>query len=250
MWENDRLVLLLYDLAICVVALVLSADLLWGRWTEATVADFVTQVGARPDLDTLAGALQHALGDPSVALGYWLPDQHRYVDDAGQPFELPSDDSSRVVIRVDEHGEPVAVLIKDGAVQQDERLLTDVTAALRLALGNARLRAHVRANITELGIARRRLVEAADAQRRQLESELDGGPQRRLSETSRLLEHVDAKAEGGLRERLTPCGPSWRPRRPSCAIWRTESGLPRWSRADWPPPFRCSSRRPSRTRWT
>ena len=162
-WENDRLVLLLYDLAICVVALVLSADLLWGRWTEATVADFVTQVGARPDLGTLTGALQRALGDPSVALGYWLPDQHRYVDDAGQSFELPLDDSSRIVIRVEEHGEPVAVLIKDGAVQQDERLLADITAALRLALGNARLRAQVRANITELGIARRRLVEAADA---------------------------------------------------------------------------------------
>ena len=129
-WENDRLVLLLYDLAICVVALVLSADLLWGRWTEATVADFVTQVGARPDLDTLAGALQHALGDPSVALGYWLPDQHRYVDDAGRPIELPAVDSSRVVVRIDEHGEPVAALIKDGAIHQDERLLADIAAAL------------------------------------------------------------------------------------------------------------------------
>jgi signal transduction histidine kinase len=203
-WENDRLVLLLYDLAICVVAVVLAGDLLWGRWTDATVADFVTQVGARPDLHTLAGALQHALGDPSVELVYWLPDQHRYVDDAGQPTEMPLDDSSRVVVRVEEHGEPVAVLIKDRAVHQDERLLADVTAALRLALGNARLRAQVRANITELGIARRRLVEAADGQRRQLESELDGGPQRRLSEMSRLLETVDAKVEGGLRERLTP----------------------------------------------
>jgi signal transduction histidine kinase len=203
MWENDRLVLLLYDVAICVVALVLSADLLWGRWTEATVADFVTQVGARPDLDTLTGALQDALGDPSVALGYWLPDQHRYIDDAGQPYELPAEHSSRDVIRVDEHGEPVAVLIKDGAVHQDERLLADVTAALRLALGNARLRAQVRANITELGIARRRLVEAADGQRRQLESELDGGPRRMLSETSRLLENVDAQAGASLRERLT-----------------------------------------------
>jgi signal transduction histidine kinase len=203
-WENDRLVLLLYDLAICVVALVLAADLLWGRWTEATVADFVTQVGARPDPATLTGALQHALGDPSVALGYWLPDQHRYVDDAGQSFELPAEDSNRIAIRVEEHGEPVAVLIKDGAVQQDERLLADVTAALRLALGNARLRAQVRANITELAIVRRRLVEVADGQRRQLESELDGGPQRRLSEMSRILENVEAKVEGGLRERLTP----------------------------------------------
>ena len=203
-WENDRLVLLLYDLAICVVALVLAADLLWGRWTEATVADFVTQLGARPDLGTLAGALQHALGDPSVALGYWLSDQHRYVDDAGRPLELPAVDSSRVVVRIDEHGEPVAVLIKDGAIHQDERLLADIAAALRLALGNARLRAQVRANINQLSITRRRLVEAADGQRRQLESELDGGLQRQLSEMSKLLENVDSQAEAGLRERLTP----------------------------------------------
>ena len=62
----------------------------------------------------------------------------------------------------------------------------------------------MRANITELGIARRRLVEAADRQRRQLESELDGGPQRRLSEMSRLLENFDAQVDAGLRERLTP----------------------------------------------
>jgi signal transduction histidine kinase len=203
-WENDLLVLLLYDLAICVVAVVLATDLLWGRWTEATVADFVTQLGARSDPGTLAGAVQQALGDPSAALGYWLPDRHRYVDDAGQTIDLPAEDSSRVAIRVDENGEPVAVLIKDGAIHQDERLLADIMAALRLALGNARLRAQVRANITELGIARRRLVEAADGQRQRLESELDEGPQHQLSETSQILENLDAQAEASLRERLAP----------------------------------------------
>ena len=168
------------------------------------MADFVTQVGARPDLGTLTGALQRALGDPSVALGYLVAGPAPLRRRCWPVVRAALDDSSRVVIRVEEHGEPVAVLIKDGAVQQDERLLADITAALRLALGNARLRAQVRANITELGIARRRLVEAADGQRRQLESELDGGPQRRLSEMSRILENVDAKVEGGLRERLTP----------------------------------------------
>jgi signal transduction histidine kinase len=79
-------------------------------------------------------------------------------------------------------------------------LLADVTAALRLALSNARLRAQVRANLSQLSTARRRLVEAGDAQRRKLESELDGGPQRELFETSQLLESAD----GDLRERLAP----------------------------------------------
>jgi signal transduction histidine kinase len=199
-WKNDLLVLLLYDLAICVVAVVLTADLLWGRWTEATVADFVTQLGARPNTDTLSEALQNALGDPTATLGYWMPDQRRYVDDRGRALQVPPDDPTRVAIDVDEHGEPVAALVHDASVHLDEQLLADVTAALRLALGNERLRAHVRANLSQLDSARRRLVEAGDAQRRRLESELDGGPQRQLSETSRLLQTAGAD----LQERLAP----------------------------------------------
>jgi signal transduction histidine kinase len=199
-WENDLLVLLLYDLAICVVAAVLAADLLWGRWSEATVADFVTQLGARPDLDTLAGALQNALGDPSATLGYWMPDLRRYVDDSGRPLQVPPDDPARVAIQIDEHDQPVAALVHDAVLRLDEQLLADVTAALRLALGNARLRAQVRANVNQLSTVRRRLVEAGDAQRRKLESDLDGGPQRQLFETSQLLESADAD----LRERLAP----------------------------------------------
>jgi signal transduction histidine kinase len=199
-WENDLLVLLLYDLAICVVAVVLAADLLWGRWTDATVADFVTQLGARADLGTLASALQHALGDPTATVGYWMPSQSRYVDDRGRSLQVPPDDPARVAIQIDENDQPVAVLIRDAALRLDEQLLADVAAALRLALANARLRAQVRANLNELGTARRRLVEAGDAQRMKLESELDGGPQRQLFETSQLLESADAD----LRKRLAP----------------------------------------------
>jgi signal transduction histidine kinase len=199
-WKNDLLVLLLYDLAICVVAVVLAADLLWGRWSEATVADFVTQLGARPDPDTLTGALQNALGDPTATLGYWMPDQHRYVDDRGRQLQVPPDDPARVAIQIDEHDQPVAALVHDAAFRPDEQLLADVIATLRLALGNARLRAQVRANVHQLSTVRRRLVEAGDAQRRKLESELDGGPQRQLFETSQLLESADAD----LRKRLAP----------------------------------------------
>ena len=72
-WQNDRLILLLYDLAICLVALLLTADLLWGRWTEATVADFVTQLGVRPDAGTLSTAIRRALGDPTPPLASGSP---------------------------------------------------------------------------------------------------------------------------------------------------------------------------------
>ena len=247
-WENDRLVLLLYDLAICVVALVLAADLLWGRWTEATVADFVTQLGARPDLGTLAGALQRALGDPTVALGYWLPDQHRYVDDAWPAVPAASGrsdpDCRSTSTSTDE---PVAVLIQDAAIQQDEQLLADVTAALRLALGNARLRAQVRANLSR---ARHRAAAPGRGGRRSAQA---AGIRAGRRAATPAVRDVPTPRERRRQPTPTcgngsrPCWPSWRLRRPSCAIWRTASGLPHWSRAGWPPRFRCSSGRPSRT---
>jgi signal transduction histidine kinase len=202
-WERDRLVLLVYDVAICTVAILLAADLLWGRWTEATVADFVTQLGARPDAGTLSLAVQRALGDPTVVIGFWLPDQRRYVDDRGAPFEPPPNNRpDRSAIKVDDAGQPAALLVHDAATSYDQQLITDVTTALRIALGNARLQAQVRANVVELARARRRLVEAADAQRRQLEADLASGPQRGLSETARWFEQALATSDPDLRSRL------------------------------------------------
>ena len=202
LWQSDRLVLLLYDLVICAVALVLTADLVWGRWTEATVADFVTQLGARPDAGTLCLAVQHALGDPTAAIGFWLADQRRYVDDHGAPFEPPTDRPDRSVIEVDDAGQPAALLVHDAARSYDQQLVTEVTAALRVALGNARLQAHLRAGVVELGRARRRLVEAGDAQQRELEADLAHGPQRRLARTANWLELALVTADPDLRSRL------------------------------------------------
>ena len=201
LWQYDRLVLMLYDLVICVAALLLAADLLSGRWTEATVADFVTQLGARPDAGTLSIAVQRTLGDPTAQIGFWLTDQHRYVDDRGAPFK-PTERADRAVIEIDDHGQPAALLVQDAALSHDQQLTQDVVAALRLALGNARLQTDVRAHVVELSRVRRRLVETADLQQRQLEADLAGGPQRRLSEAARLLARASSEADPGLRARL------------------------------------------------
>lgn len=201
-WQSDRLILLLYDLAICLVALLLTADLLWGRWTEATVADFVTQLGARPDAGTLSTAIRRALDDPTAAVGFWLPDQRRYVDDSGAPFDPPTDPTRRAVIEINDPGEPAAMLVHDTTAAHDPQLITDVTVAVRIALGNARLRARIRAGVVELGQARRRIVESADAQRRQLEADLDVGPRRRLTALTSLLEQAETEADPGRREKL------------------------------------------------
>ena len=107
-WDADRPVLLAYDLTICAVAIVLTADLLWGRWTDATVADLVTQLGGRADTVGLQGELQRTLGDPTLTVGYWVEEVGGYVDDAGRVVDVGGDGLAVTIIK--DGGEPVAVL--------------------------------------------------------------------------------------------------------------------------------------------
>ncbi|MFG1625287.1 sensor histidine kinase [Kribbella sp. NPDC049227] len=190
-WEADRLVLFVYDTTIAVLALVLTADLRSGRWTDATLSDLVTQLGGGgPGTGGLRGELQQALGDPTLVVGYWVPDQAQYVDERGVPLALPDAEDGRSTTTVTDGGEPIAVLVDDNAVLDDHKLVAGVSAALNLAVANARMRAEVQARVSALAASRRRIVEAADAQRRALEAELALGAERRLGQVARLVADV------------------------------------------------------------
>ncbi|MGH6691614.1 MAG: sensor histidine kinase, partial [Gammaproteobacteria bacterium] len=200
-WDADRQVLLAYDVTICAVAVVLTADLLWGRWTDATMADLVTQLGGRSDTAGLQGELRRALGDRTLTVGYWLAEAGEYVDDAGAVVEVGGQDG-RAVTTVEDGGGPVAVLVHDPAVLDDQALVDGATSALRLAVTNVRMRAQVRARVGELAAARRRIVEAADAQRRALESELAAGAERRLDAVAGLLDELHDRVDDSVRMAL------------------------------------------------
>ncbi|MFF4353047.1 sensor histidine kinase [Streptomyces sp. NPDC001530] len=201
-WGADRAVLLVYDAAVCLVVTWLTVDLLYGRWTEATVADLVTQLGLRTDTAGLQAQLARALGDPGLTLGYWVPWQHAYVDEAGRPLDVDRRAAGRVATTVENDREPIAVLIHDPAVLDDHHLVDGATAALRLAVANARMRAEIRARVAELATSRRRIVEAADAQRRALEAELATGAQRHLAQAGLHLAAFEAEAGEELRATL------------------------------------------------
>jgi signal transduction histidine kinase len=186
-WDADREVLWAYDVVIACLAVVLLVDLLRGRWADAVVADLVVDLGKRADTRTLQDELGRALGDRSLVLGYWLPEEGRYVDDAGRRVELPEPGAGRAITPITSDGEPVAVLVHDKAVLEDPALVESVASAARLAVSNARLQAEVRARVLELAASRRRIVEAADAQRRRLGRELHEGAERRLAGVAGLL---------------------------------------------------------------
>jgi signal transduction histidine kinase len=194
-WDADRAVLWAYDVVIASVAIVLLVDLLRGRWTEAVVTGLVVDLGAGGDGATLRAKLASALGDPSLVVGYRLAVADSFVDDAGRPVDLPAPESGRAMTRIDDRGESLAVLVHDAELLTDRRLVESVAAAARVAVANARLQAEAQTRAGELEASRRRIVEAADAQRRRLEEQLRLGAERRLETVATLL----ADARGGAR---------------------------------------------------
>ena len=171
--------LLVYELALCVLAGGLLADLLVAPWQRAVVTDLVVELGEARS-GTLRGELSRALGDPSLEIGYWLPDRGAYVDAGGRALSLPDPGSGRSVTVVEHDRQPVAVLLHDPAVLEDPGLLEAVTAAAQLAVSNARLQGEVQARVEELAASRRRILEARDEERRRLERRLHEGAEQRL----------------------------------------------------------------------
>jgi signal transduction histidine kinase len=187
--------LLANEAALVVLAVSLLAGLLRWPWERAEVTDFVVELGEARS-GTLREALARALGDPTLELGYWLPESGAYVDVAGHRLELPAAGSDRAVTRVERDGQAVAVLVHDPAVLDDPGLVEAVAAAARLAASNARLQAEVRAQVSELQESRRRLVRAGDEERRRLEQRLHQGAERRLVALGQILEPTCGSASG------------------------------------------------------
>ena len=193
--EVNRALLVLNEVALCVLAGGLLAGLLVAPWQRATVADLVVELGEARS-GTVRGQLSRALGDPSLEIGYWLPDRAAYVNAEGHMLALPDASSGRSVTMVEREGQPVAALVHDPAVLEDPGLLEAVTAAARLAAANARLRAEVRARVEELAASRRRILEARDEERRRLERRLREGAEARLRELAVTLRRGQGSVSG------------------------------------------------------
>jgi signal transduction histidine kinase len=187
--------LLVYEVALCVFAGGLLAGLIVAPWQQAAVADLVVELGEARS-GTVRGQLSRALGDPSLEIGYWLPDRAVFVDADGRVFALPDAGSGRSVTVVERQGQPVAVLVHDPAVLADPGLLEAVTSAAQLAAANARLRTEVQARVEELAASRRRILAAGDEERRRLERRLHDGAEARLGELAVTLGRGQASASG------------------------------------------------------
>ena len=170
--------------------------LLRSRLSRAdAVSEFVAGLGEVDPRQGLRDAIAQALGDPSLSLAYWVPDQERYVDADGHPVELPSPGGDMSCIEVEHEGRPVATICHDAGLDAEPELIQTVAAAASLALENERLNVELRARVEELRASRARIVEAADEERRRLERDLHDGAQQRLVSLALNLRLASSKLD-------------------------------------------------------
>jgi signal transduction histidine kinase len=141
------------------------------------VRSLVARLADLPERADLRDALADALGDPTLRLAFWLPEQERYVDAAGAPVVVGSD---QMVTEIERDGRRVAAIVHDRALAEHTETVQAAGAATALLLENQRLDAELRAHIVELRASRTRIVEAADTERRRIERNLHDGAQSRL----------------------------------------------------------------------
>ena len=161
----------------------------------AAVVSIAIQEGAGRLLRSLAQALLRSeaagegpvremlaerLGDRSLNIAYWLPDREMFVDERGHPVDLPVSGSGRAWTAVEREGNRVAAIVHDAELDATPELVHAAASAAALALDNERLKADLRARLEELRHSRRRIVEAADDARRQIERDLHDGAQQQL----------------------------------------------------------------------
>jgi signal transduction histidine kinase len=170
------------------------AVLLQRRLARGAVAGLVVELGEASASVDLREALRRALGDPSLELAYWVPARARYVDSSGHPVELPSA-AERTATVVERDGQPIAALIHDPALAENNELVQSVCAAAGLTLENARLQAELRARLAELQASRARLVAATETERRRIERDLHDGTQQRLVSIAMTLGFAEAKLD-------------------------------------------------------
>jgi signal transduction histidine kinase len=174
------------------------AGLLRSRLAQAgAMSALVARLGQAPGPGALRNALAEALGDPSLALAYWLPDSESFVDAGGRALTLPEGGWTEVEL----HGRRIAAIVHDPTLADEPQLVRAAGAAAALALENQRLSAELRARIEELRASRARLVEAGDAERRRLERDLHDGAQSRLVSLAVKLRLAHMKAQGQLEVR-------------------------------------------------
>jgi len=160
------------------------------------VSTLVARLARSPGQDEIRAAIADALGDPSLALAYWLPEFGTYADPQGRAVTLPAPSEARALTLVKRDGARVAALLHDPSLEEEPELLESVAAALSISLENAQLHVELRARLEELRGPRARIVASTQDERQRLERNLHDGAQQRLVALSLELGLLEEQLAG------------------------------------------------------
>jgi signal transduction histidine kinase len=182
--------------------IVFLVGLLDARLARSAVGNLVIELHRDSSPSVLRDAIARALRDPTLALGYWVPEYEAYVDLDGQPIDVAA--SGRGTTLIDRDGAHVAALVHDPTLDDEPELLDAVGAVAGFALENARLHAELAARLEDVRGSRARVLEAGQAERKRLERDLHDGAQQRLVALALQLKLLEKQFAGDARakERL------------------------------------------------
>src|SRR5436190_443353 len=176
----DRMTLAIFASLAC-LPFAFLVGLMRARFSHAdAISSVVARLGGGGGRGALRNALAEALGDSTLELAYWVPDQEAYVDAEGRPRRVDSMPKGKIATPIDHEGRRIAAIVHDADLADESDLVQAVGAAAALTLENERLDAELRAKVAEVRASRARIVQAADEQRRRIERNLHDGAQQRL----------------------------------------------------------------------
>jgi signal transduction histidine kinase len=144
------------------------------------LAHLIRQFGITLERDP-QGLISETVGDPSLRIAYPRPDNPgAYVDSSGTPIAVSEGTGDRAVSWLHRDGRPLAAVVYDSELRDQEPFIQALGAAALIRLERAQLQAGLVASTQELAASRVRLIEAADAERRRLERDLHDGVQQQL----------------------------------------------------------------------
>ncbi|HYS94672.1 MAG TPA: adenylate/guanylate cyclase domain-containing protein [Candidatus Acidoferrales bacterium] len=122
---------------------------LQSQMSAATAGRLVIELGQADTPSEFERRLRVALRDPTLSVLHWSDSGGIYLDGTGRPATLPPDGEGRAVTLLERHGQAMTALVHDRAVLDNPDLVKTVTAAVKLAVENERLRGQVEAQASE-----------------------------------------------------------------------------------------------------
>jgi signal transduction histidine kinase len=164
-----------------------------------SVRRLLAGVSESPTQAEAQAGLRSVLEDPTLELLFWRDTDEVYVSADGSPRDLDLVEQARAVTLLPHSERPVGALVHDPRLAKIPAF-HDIAAAASLAIRKDRLNDELQERIDDLRRreeevreSRRRLVEAADAERQRLERNLHDGAQQRLVSLSLSLRLAQAR---------------------------------------------------------